>query len=458
MINDYIADVGGRTRKLSIPNFFTGFDSTSDESVLPLSTAKKIYNFDYSSGALTEGWGIKKSGITAKDVTSVWQFVRYDEVAKCEIKKLMYSCADGSVYTSSPHGYILLNGVNFSSVPYAVNYRLYGDDVILMCSEEDGMYVWDGINPAYKVENAPAITSMTMHYERMFVSSGGERNTVWFSDDLDPTNWNLSLSDGGFIQLIDEFGPVSRVASFLGYVYVLREKGISRITAYGSQKDFSVVNLFVSSGKIYGASAAVCGDSLVFLADDGLYRFDGLSTRKVAPAICGALKSSPLSRGAYSGGKYFVAVRTDAADDGSDENDGLLVYDLKTGAVSLTRGVYIKELCPIGDELFAVGDFGVGIVEKCGCVMEVALEKSWCGGLLDFGTDEVKTVKEFSVDASAAFTLTVSSENASKSFAVLPKKGLTTVRVNVSGRKISFFIIFKSAKVRIARPFVKIAY
>ncbi len=461
MIDDYIAGAGGRTKKLSLPNFFSGFDSVSDESVLPLSTAKRIYNFDCSSGALTEGWGIKQSGITAEDVTCVWQFRRYDPVAEREIKTLMYSCADGSVFAAMPHGYTRLYGVNFTVAPQTVNYRLYGEDVILMFSAPDGMFVWNGIDPPYKVENAPEVTSFTMHYERMFVTGGDEKNTVWFSDDLDPTNWDLSLSDGGFIQLVDEFGSANRVLSFAGYVYVMRDKGISRITAYGSQKDFSVVNLFTSSGKIYGPTAAVCGDTLVFLADDGLYRFDGLTTRKVAPAVCGALKSSPLSRGAYYDGKYFAAVRLNETDnpDADENNDGFLVYDLKTGAVSLTRGVGIKELCPVDGALMAVDTSGrVGVIEKSGEIYGSATEKSWVGGMLDFGTDGVKTVKEFSVDASAPFLLTVFSERGEKTVSVLPKKGLTTVRVNVSGRKIGFSITCNSPKIRIARPFIKISY
>ena len=462
MTDDYIAGMSARTKKLSLPNFFSGFDSTSDESVLPLNTAKRIYNFDYSSGALTEGWGIGQSGITSENVTYVWQFRRYDSVSGCEIKTLMYSCSDGSVYAAMPHGFSRLYGVNFSSAPQAVNYRLYGEDVILMFSQLDGMFVWNGIDPPYKVESAPDVTSFTMHYERMFVSTGGEKNTVWFSDDLDPTNWNLSLSDGGFIQLVDEFGSVNRVLSFAGYVYALRDRGISRITAYGSQKDFSVVNLFVSSGRIYGASAAVCGDTLMFLADDGLYRFDGLSARKVASAICGALKSSPSARGAYYDGKYFVAARfeeTDGDSVDSESNNGFLVYDPKTGAVSLTRGIGLKELCPIDGALMAVDRNGrAGFIEKNGEIYGVPLEKSWMSGSLDFGTDGIKTVKEFSVDASVPFRLTVSSERGGKTFSVLPKKGLTTVRVNASGKKICFAITCKSSKARIARPFIKLGY
>lgn len=69
--------------------------------------------------------------------------------------------------------------------------------------------------------------------------------------------------------MIDERGALNRVISYLNYVYVFRDYGISRITAFGAQTDFSVSNLFVSSGKIYPRSVALCGDSVIFLRRTG---------------------------------------------------------------------------------------------------------------------------------------------------------------------------------------------
>ena len=110
---------------------------------------------------------------------------------------------------------------------------------------------------------------MCVHGERLFLTDSSNHNSLWFSDDFDPTNWNVSLSEAGFIDMIGEKGRLLKVISFGGYIYVFRSYGITRVTAYGNQKSFSVADLFVSSGKIRGESITVCGDCVLFFASDG---------------------------------------------------------------------------------------------------------------------------------------------------------------------------------------------
>lgn len=216
------------------------------------------------------------------------------------------------------------------------------------------MYVWDGVNAPYRVENAPDITSMALHYERLFVTVDGEKNAVWFSDDLDPTNWDASLAGGGFIQLIDERGSLNRVISYGGYVYVFRDYGISRITAFGAQTEFSVSNLFVSSGRIYPGSVALCGDTVLFLAEDGLYAFDGVSTVKMLKNLDGLFKNGERSCSYYADGKYYLAFAREETDGkigcetGAYVNNALLVLDLSSGGYSLSPRAGHMQFLPSG--------------------------------------------------------------------------------------------------------------
>lgn len=55
---------------------------------------------------------------------------------------------------------------------------------------------------------------MTMHYERLFATTSTDKYTLYFSDDLDPTNWNENITEGGFIQMLDERGELLKVISF----------------------------------------------------------------------------------------------------------------------------------------------------------------------------------------------------------------------------------------------------
>lgn len=351
--------------------------------------------------------------------------------------------------------------------PMAVNYRLFGDDVILLTSASDYMVVWDAKNPPYAVENSPHITSMTIHFERMFCTVGGERNAVWFSQDLDPTNWDLELDRGGFIQVLDERGKLNKVISYLNFVYILRDFGISRVSAFADQIDFSVSNLFVSSGQIYSDTATLCGDRIIFLASDGLYQFDGLNTSRIMTQIDSIIEPSPNSCAHFHNGKYYLSCSLsengandgDLAGDNSDNsNNAVLIYDLHSASFSILKGVCVRAFSKKGDDLYAVtGDGIASYIKQSGEVFNEPTTKSWSSGLLDFGSEQVKHVREIFLSSDTPFNLKVYSERTSKSFDITPADGVTRVRVNLSGRKIGIAIVSKTEQARVARPTVVIS-
>ena len=462
MRNNYLPPIMKSLLKYNFENFFTGFNSGVDESVLPLHIAKKIYNFDISDGTLSDGYGINQSQSlpAVNNVANVWNYRFWDEEKNEHRNRLMFSRNDGRVlFLNDANVFELLDGVFFVSLPISVNYRLFGEDVILMMSESDGMFVWNGKDAAYKVEDAPKIRSLTMHFERMFVTTAGEANSVYFSDDLDPTNWGMELNEGGFIQFIDEMGSSNKVISFLNHVYIFRDYGISRITAFGDQTDFSATSLFISSGKIYGKTPMSCGDRIMFLASDGLYMFDGLGTIPVAQHLKGIIKKSPYACSAYHDGKYFLALNLDIGEDNpQNKNNSLLTIDLKTGLVNVSSGFQIDTLSSVNDILYAVCNGQLGIIDKSAKFFNISLKKNYETPLVDLGTDDIKTIREFYIDANIPFELTLYSEKNSRKFKVIPKIGLTRLRMNFRGRKIGFAISTDETGGRISRPGVRFSF
>lgn len=460
MKNDYIYSSNKSVQKTKIPNFLSGFNSSLDESVLPLSTAKRIYNFDFQSGALTTSYGIIDAEFPRTTV-AVWQYKKVDSVTGETQKIKMFTDTGGHLWYFNERGFAtVLSGIRFTSAPIAINYRLYGEDVIIMCSKTDGMLVWDGVKNPYFVENSPLITSFTIHYERMFATTSNDKSMVIFSDDLDPTNWNSDLDSGGFIQMLDERGELNKVISFLNYVYIFRDYGISRLTAYADQSEFSATNLFVSSGKISSKTVTECGDTVLFVSGSGIYRFDGMSTTKLLPSISGIIKSSENAVAAYHKGKYFVALHLNLDNGIADDslgNNGMIIYDIKSGNYQVVSGVNIVSLVTIDEELFAITDLGrVGKLEKCGAFFNEKTIKRYSSGMQDYGTDNVKTVKEFSVETKEPLNLTVFSEKIKKTFKVPSSNdGISIVRVNVTGRKIGFEIETDSLEPKISRPTIK---
>ncbi|MCL2061233.1 MAG: hypothetical protein FWH03_01220 [Firmicutes bacterium] len=455
---NYIKTPSSSRRKISVTTFGGGMNASLDESVLPLSVAKRIYNFDFSAGALTEGYGLEAEPLSARAITNIWTFKRHDFDTAADEEIIMFSDIYGKVYYLRGGTEHELSGISFTSVPQAVTYRLYGDDVILLTSETDAMAVWDGKSTPYTVPDSPLITSMAMHYERMFCTVAGERNAVWFSSDLDPTNWDLELDKGGFIQMLDERGKLNKVISYLNYIYIFRDYGISRLSAFADQSDFFVGNLFVSSGKIYARSVALCGDCVLFLASDGIYRFDGLSTRKILSAVSPLVLPSAAAAGVFHEGKYYLSFRAafDESDSAAEEqNNAVLVYDLKNGAYSILKGASVTAFASKDERLIAVtADGRTALLSRCGHVFGEPTVKKWTSGLSDLGTERIKTVRELYIESDDAFTLTVESENTKREFFVLPEAGITKVRANVRGRKIGVTLTAHTAKARLTRPTV----
>ncbi|MCI9031806.1 MAG: hypothetical protein HFK09_04710 [Clostridia bacterium] len=432
-----------KARRL-VNRFASGLDAVKDEAAVPFTSAAKYTNFRVSKGVLTDGWGIERHvGYAEKEnVAAVWEYSAFSGGVR---KSIPMYCDDGGVVHISENGEDrAVEGAVFTSAPVAIDYRLYGEDVCLICSPTDGMAVFDG-ESLRKIEPSPRITSMTLHYERLFVTSANESDCVRFSDDLDPTNWAEGLESGGFIRLADGYGRCNRVLSFLNYVYIFRDYGISRMIAYADQTEFSVSNLYVSSGRIYADTVAVCGDKVIFLASDGLYAFDGLETVRLKPSLGTLTDFKNGAKATYFEGKYFLAYGVSG-----EENDSLLVYDLATREAELSSGFKIDAFA-CGVDLAAISDGRVVRITPCGSAFGAATKKIW---RVPFGSlsspDSSKKVEKISLETATDLTLTVYYDGKSREVHVRKKEGVQDVKVGVRGKKIGLQIECTAVGTRVA--------
>ncbi len=439
--------VGKRTfSRVSVGNFKSGINTSTDQSVMPLNVAADCYNFDFTSGALkgTDGFTA-----TTQSADSVW-------TANLNGEQYLMYCFKGEIYyKKGAEAPSKLSGIKLTGVPKAIGYRLYGEDVVLICSPTDNMVVWNGTDDAYYVNSSPLITSMALHYERMFVTTSDEPDTLWFSDDLDPTNWNTEMSEGGFIELADDRGKLIRAVEFLNYVYIFRERGISRLTAYANQSEFLVSHLFVTGGRIYPESIALCGDRVIFASSDGIFEFDGLNTRRILTNLDGALKPDESCVAAYHDGKYYLALKAQfTSDDGFATeyvNNALLVYG--DSGYTLMRGYDITALHSGGSVLYAV--IGGKINELKG---KCELNKRWTVPFTDLGSGRVKLVHELYLDTKTDIVLTVKVDETTKSVVVKGKNTTSRINVNLKGRKVGIVIESSSPDPLISRPQLSYCY
>lgn len=435
---NYIKMKTGGTRR-TVGSFAGGADMRFDEGVIGEGYGVRCENFKFDSGALVDGCGIDSAPLyDGFGVWSVWDFTRYDFDARQYVTVKMMCDRLGRVWRYDGGAWVRLTGVLFTSPPDALVYRLYGEDTVIMTSDTDGMVIWNGTGEPVAAADSPRITSFTMHYERMFATTAGEQNAVYFSDDLDPTNWNETLTEGGFIQLLDERGKLLKVVDFLNYVYIFREYGISRLSAYGDQQDFYVANLYVSGGKLYGGSVAQCGGVVMLLGSDGLYSFDGYDMTRRLKSVC--FEQSPGACAAYHNGKYYLAARVRDFGGSEGANNALVIYDITGGGYSVAK-MPVTRLMTTEDGIFALTASGqLGQITDSGMIFGQMLEKVWESGYHDFGTPDKKTLKEISVVSEKMVILAIIADGKTRSYFMVPDGSGKPIRLkaNIAGHRFKF--------------------
>ena len=482
--------------KLKVSNFAGGVNTQVDENSLPLKCAKLSYNYKMDNGALKTSLGfaplkfiksissseertmIFQDSITA--VNNVWFYPYYNNAGTQESFILAISADNGVYYcqiiASTPYIYRYSPDIQFTSIPNAIYYNLNGADVMIMSSKTDGLYVLDIMTHHDIDSTAPKISSMCRHYERIFAIDSSDRNRLLFSANMDPTNWDFDIDNAGYIDMNDERGALVKVLSFNDYVYIFKEHGISKLSAYGDQTEFSISNLFVSSGKIYGNSVCLCGDKIIFLCQDGIYSFNGYSTTKLSLNIENMFKDVQNDNccSAYYNGKYYLGLKLNFGDNkqvgceeylGGYTNNALLEIDLKSGDINIVRGIDLKALCAVEfqyvNKLVAAfnGEYKnrLGQLSCDGKYFGTALPKEWVSSYSNLGyPNKAKKIKKVSLISKNDCKVTVKTDREEKSYDVSGSTKTTTIFTNAVGEMFQFKFSSSGADAQISNAEVEL--
>lgn len=422
------------------------------------------YNFDVSHGDLRCCKGFKRYGVPSypSKPLKTYFYKRFNASGKIDDRVLFY-CANKYIYDYNTITSIFkaVSGLRFDSEPKGVCYNFNGEDVMIFSDENGNMKIYDGDNVT-SVTGAPSVSSMCVHNERLFLTDGAQNNSLWFSDDFDPTNWNVSLSEAGFIDMSGYRGRLLKVISFGGYLFVFRSFGITRVTAYGDQTAFSVNDLFVSSGKIYGDSITVCGNCVLFLASDGLYRFDGLSTRRISDDYRDFIDFSfDGVKGEYYGGRAYFIVK--AKFDGVTDTAILTVSPEKYSDYHFIRGAQAEDIAVIASEnnyrLVILADEKMQFLCDESIICGNEPEKVWLSKFGDFGLKAKRKILDkvcFYTDKNA--TITVKADDKTRSFAVKGGAKKREIKPKMSGDRFSIKIQCTEANSKVVGLTLKFTY
>lgn len=452
-----------KTYKKRIRVGFDGIVNSSDESVTGLAYAKSCHNFAFEKGVINGKIGIDPASgyyvfpslirheyptfATDKKIVNVFHYRKLSDSFKRSDDRLVVVLADTSVwYTSMFKQDTWHQFENFylSGSPDAVNYNYKSNDVLLVSSCDDGLFIVNDHVVSY-CSNAPKFSSIAVHNERVFGTVSGVNNQVWFSDDFDPSNWQVSPTEGGYINFADDLGSAIKVVSFLNYLYVFRDYGILRLTAYGDQNDFIMKKVFTDTGRIYKDSIVLCGDKIMFCAEDGVYAFDGYDAVRVGKEFP-IISDKRFVCGGYLENKYYLGCRLDEIE--SENNNAVVVFDTETKDVSVLSGVQVSSFCSVksangSDVICTFGDGNkhrLGMISKSGKLFGAATEKVYESPETTLGSPTYKTVRGASIFSKYPITLGVVLDGKEYDFAVNGGDEQRYIPVEKCGVRVQFKI------------------
>lgn len=334
----------------------------------------------------------------------------------------------------------------------SVNFNQDGSDVILLSGDVSYLIMLDDVTAKFNPDS-PCFSSLTFHYERVFGTTMEERNRVWFSDDFNPLNWNVSADEGGYIDFLDDWGDLLKVISFMDYVFVFKEDAIMRITAYADQTQFSVAKVAVGVGRILKNSIVLAGESIYFLTTKGLYSFDGYSIREIDDSLPRVTDYASLTACVLDG-KYYYAFRADESVPYGD-NNAVGIYDLEKKSLAVINDICVKIFLSVSShhasEVFALIGNDILKVTDSGAYKELPLPKRWKSIDTTFDSTNRKVIKAINVFTSHDIVFKVIADGKTYSFKIAGKNAYQRIRIEKSGYILSFEIECDSAEAEI-RP------
>lgn len=225
-------------------------------------------------------------------------------------------------------------------------------------------------------------------------------------------DWAEGIAGAGWVYPDAAFGKILDVCEFSDTLVLIRENGLSVMSAYGTPENFALRGNYPLP-RIVARTAAVAGDRLYVCTADGLHAFSGNATERIDDGLF--REFSPVSAVAY-GGELLVSGRHSALG-----RQAVYVYDTRY-RVSYLCDAPATAVCA-GKETIAYGDGEAYLLEEGGAPF------TFTSGKLKFGTVGRKTLEKLVIDGDGTFDVVVSDGERQRSFSCV--KGC--VRPNLRG-------------------------
>lgn len=457
-------------------NLFEETPKNLSDDKREIASTKLVYNFITEDGALKSGYGfeVMKSpesttdvdtettvSIRGSDVKAIWRLKWWDYNTDTNHYYIFYYNDEGYICYDNLFMYRIATLIvpnDYTETPFATYYRADSQDALLLSGEGDNLMVITG-SGVETCDTAPLIKSCCSHYGKLFAVTASASSTLVYNEDTDITAWTDEKTKN--LDFSDERGDLNKIISFDDYLYVFRDYGITKVSIYSSDEEFSINHMYQSDSYIYPNSIAQGGDRVFFLERSGLKSFNGSSVQNIE-LDCDYLLMGLSQKSCWAttfDGKYYLACRCDFDDGetiGCEGNSGgyinntLIVYDYLTEHVDIMRGADINQVLalnnPYKSKLVACfynqNKGKIGQLTKDGKLFGENLKGVWQSVKTDLGCHgQKKRIKSFNIKTSGEVKVVLASEGEEKTYTVLGSSKLQKVRTNVVGNEFSVKII-----------------
>jgi len=424
--------------------------------------------FYKEGGALSSAPSVKKLFSSSADIKFLAGY-RYFDSSYAEKRVLFAVNSAGNIYMSDLSSAFSKLPVILSGRVTLLSYTdLNGNDLAVFVAQ-NGAYAYDGNAAKFTaIHGIPAALCAELHSERLFVLKE-DGYTLAFSNALDITDWTEEEQGAGHVSLPSDKGNIIAMKSFGGYLYLFRERGITRLRAMGDVMNFQHIELDVHCGNIYKDSIVECGEYIAFASDGGAFLFDGASVKKVSDEAADLVDFSSVTSAAKFrncalmcvkfkkalpayGGKGGVSTSEAAAYSlysSEGERATILIDGEESAAYILPYPA--QYLANIGETAYVFdADKNIGKLYETakherGEYMGESLPCVWDSGLTDFSLDgEIKALRVVRVRGEGDYVITAYNGKREVRFSC---SGTCSVKPNLPGKEFGIRISCGNAKI-----------
>lgn len=390
-------------------------------------TARDNNNCDCSDGRLKNGVGIRSVAMNfwEADYVILFEPCDGDKEIVGMIRNNEYYQYNDSVF--APVGFEYRQKFSGKMKPF----RVFTEDKTakLLAVGEQGIYEHDKAKRLFvATEMTTPIRQAIFWQNRLFCAVDGCE--IIYSAPGKPTDFTKSVEEGGSILFPCERGEIVGLEAMQGDLYIFYEYGIAKLKMAGSPREFIWEYIGYHGGKIVSSSVSSYGDGILFLATDGVYRFNGRSAERIQTGLTLSPKDNGNCVCAVAEGRYYAKYY--------DNN-----LATKTIAVECESGkgffFFIpQKMCFWQGQIFVYHNNSSGVLSR-GEIPPTGSSPQFISEATDFSLKGFKRIKRVTLYGDAHCEFVLSSEVGRESFDVR-FMGETELVPSLRGKKFTIAI------------------